>query len=127
MRSERVKLAWVVAVVALSACSATASSSSQPTAVPTPNPTASPQPLTREQAIAAARGFAPAPASAVVFRAEAGPFGKFEANPNGKMSPPPADHWVWRIDFRDSGGIISGAIIDYVTGALVDSYIGIPN
>jgi hypothetical protein len=91
----------------------------------TPSP--SPTPLTKEEAIAVARGLAGAPPSAVVFRADAGPFGQFEPDPNGKMSPPPADHWVWRVDFRDSGGIISGAIIDYVTGAPVDSYRGIPN
>jgi hypothetical protein len=85
------------------------------------------QPLSKEQAIAAARGFAAVPQSAVVVRAEAGPFGLFVANPNGKMSPPPADHWVWLIDFRDSGGIIRGVIIDYISGALVESVIGIPN
>ncbi len=107
--------------------SGVSASRAEPSASATPNPSASLQPLTREQAIAVARGFAGAPASAVVFRAEAGPFGQFDPNPNGKMSPPPADHWVWRIDFRDSGGIISGAIIDYVTGAPVDAYIGIPN
>lgn len=78
-------------------------------------------PLTKEQAIAVARRIAAAPASAVVFRAEAGPFGQFDPDPNGKMSPPPADHWVWRIDFRDSGGIISGAIIDYISGAPVET------
>jgi hypothetical protein len=102
-------------------------SSADPSPSPTPYPTASLQPLSKEQAIAAARGFAGVPPSAAVFKADAGPFGQFEPNPNGKMSPPPADHWVWRVDFRDSGGNISGAIIDYVTGALVDSYKGIPN
>jgi hypothetical protein len=85
------------------------------------------QPLTKQQAIAVARRIAGAPADAVVFRAEAGPFRRFDTNPNGKMSPPPADHWVWRIEFRDAGGIISGAIIDYISGALVETYIGIPN
>jgi hypothetical protein len=85
------------------------------------------QPLSKEVAIAAARGFAAVPPSAVVVKAEAGPFGRFEPNPNGKMSPPPADHWVWHVQFRDSGGIISGAIIDYISGALVETYIGIPN
>ena len=105
----------------------TSPSSAEPSSSATPNPSASLQPLTREQAIAVARRIAGAPASAVLFRAEAGPFGQFDANPNGKMSPPPADHWVWRIDFRDSGGIISGAIIDYVTGTLVETYRGIPN
>jgi hypothetical protein len=89
--------------------------------------TISPQPLTSEQAIAAARGFAGVPPSAVVSRAEAGPFGQFEPDPNGKMSPAPADKWVWLIEFRDSGGITSGVIIDYVSGALVDTYRGIPN
>jgi hypothetical protein len=107
--------------------SRTAPSSAQSPPSATPNPTASLPPLTKEQAIAAARGFAGVPASAVVFKAEAGPFSQFDANPNGKMSPPPADHWVWRIDFRDSGGITSGAIIDYVSGALIEVSLGIPN
>ena len=107
--------------------SGTSPSSAEPSSSATPNPSASLQPLTREQAIAAARGFAGAPPSAVVFKAEAGPVGQFDANPNGKMSLPPADHWVWRIEFRDSSGNISGAIIDYVTGALVETYRGIPN
>lgn len=107
--------------------SGTARSSAQPSSSATPNPTASLQPLTREQAIAVARGFAGVPPSAVVFKAEAGPFGQFDANPNGKMSPPPADHWVWHIEFGDSGGIMSGAIIDYVSGALVETYKAIPN
>jgi len=102
-------------------------SSAEPTSSAMPKPTASLQPLTKEQAIAVARGFAGVPPSAVVFKAEAGPFGQFDADPNGKMSPPPADHWVWSIEFGDSGGIMSGAIIDYVTGALVESYKAIPN
>ncbi|MGZ6801349.1 MAG: hypothetical protein ACXVGR_16265 [Mycobacteriaceae bacterium] len=87
-----------------------------------PYPPASLPPLTREQAIAAARGFAGVPPSAVVVSAEAGPFGQFEPNPNGKMSPPPADHWVWSIAFANSD-----AIIDYVTGALIETTRWIAN
>jgi hypothetical protein len=105
----------------------TSPASAEPSSSATPNPTASLQPLTKEQAIAVARGFAGVPPSAVVFKAEAGPFAQFDANPNGKMSPPPADHWVWHIEFGDSGGIMSGAIIDYVSGALVETYRAIPN
>lgn len=92
-----------------------------------PSPTASLQPLTREQAIAVARGLAGVSPSATVVSVEAGPFGRFEPNPNGKMSPPPADHWVWRIAFGGSGASNSGAIIDYVTGALVYVFMAIPN
>ncbi len=93
----------------------------------TAKPTASPQPLSKEQAIAAARRFAGVPPSAVVVKAEAGPFGQFDPNPNGKMSPPPADHWVWYIEFRDAAGLVASAIIDYVSGALVETVRGIPN
>ena len=85
------------------------------------------RPLSKAQAIAIARGFAAVPPDAVVVRAESGPFGLFDANPNGKMSPPPADHWVWLIDFGDSGGISRRVIIDYVSGALVENVIGITN
>jgi hypothetical protein len=107
--------------------SGTSPSSAEPSSSATANPTASLQPLSKEQAVAAARGFAGVPPSALVFKAEAGPFGQFDANLNGKMSPPPADAWVWRVEFRDSGGIIAGAIIDYVTGALIEAYKGLPN
>lgn len=85
-------------------------------------------PLTKDEAIAAARGFAGVSPSATVVSAEAGPFGQFDPNPNGKMSPPPADHWVWRIQFRDAGtNIVAGAIIDYATGALIEVSLGVPN
>jgi hypothetical protein len=99
----------------------------EPSASASANPAASLQPLTREQAIAAARGFVGASPSAVVVSAEAGPFAQFEPNPNTKVSPPPADRWVWDIEFREPNGIGQGAIVDYVTGALVEASIGIPN
>ena len=83
----------------------------EPSASPTASPAASPQPLTREQAIATARGFAGVPPSAVVFKAEAGPFAQFEPDPNGKMSPPPPDRWVWYVVFRESDGMSSSASI----------------
>ena len=83
--------------------------------------------LTKEQAIAAARVFAGVSPSTVVVSAEAGPFGRFEPSPNGKMSPPPADHWVWRIVFANSEAIDSEAIIDYVSGALIEVSTGIGN
>ena len=111
------------------------SGTARSSAVPSPSSPASPTasvvpsvaPLTKDEAIAAARGYAGVSASAAVVSAEAGPFGQFDPNPNGKMSPPSADHWVWRIEFRDSGAMISGAIIDYVTGALVEVFRAIPN
>jgi hypothetical protein len=85
-------------------------------------------PLTKDEAIIAARGFAGVSPSATVDSAEAGPFGQFEPDRNDKVSQPPADHWVWDVQFRDAGtNIVAGAIIDYVTGALVDIYLGIPN
>jgi hypothetical protein len=98
----------------------------QPSASATTSAAASLQPLTREEAIAAARVFAGA-ATAVVVGAEAGPFAQFDASPNPKMSPPPAGHWVWHIAFRDSSGNYSDAIIDYVTGALVETSRTIAN
>lgn len=99
----------------------------EPSASATANPSASLQPLSREQAIAVARRIAGASPSAVVVSAEAGPFAQFEPNPNTKMSPPPADRWVWYVVFRESAEISRGAITDYVTGALVESSIGITN
>jgi hypothetical protein len=99
----------------------------EPSASATTNPSASLQPLGREQAIAVARRIAGAPLSAVVVSAEAGPFAQFDPSPNAKMSPPPADHWVWHIEFHDSDGTGWGAIIDYVTGGFVEASIGITN
>jgi hypothetical protein len=97
----------------------------------TTSPTPSPRiPLTREQAIATARGVAGAQlglAAVVVVSAEAGPFAQFEPDPNGKMSPPPPDRWVWYVVFHESDGMSSSAIIDYVTGAVVEFSIGIAN
>ena len=113
----------LLGVVLVAGCNA---ASVEPSASATASAAASLQHLTREEAIAAARVFAGA-ATALVVGAEAGPFAQFDPSPNAKMSPPPADRWVWQIEFRDSGGMISGAIIDYISGALVDSYRGIPN
>jgi hypothetical protein len=99
----------------------------EPSGSATVSAAASLQPLTRDEAISAARVFAGAPPSAVVVGAEAGPFAQFEPSPNAKMSPPPADQWVWHVEFRDSSGIYSDAIIDYLTGALVETSRAITN
>jgi hypothetical protein len=99
----------------------------EPSASATANAAASLQPLTKEEAIAAARPFAGAPPSAVVVSAEAGPFGQFDPDRNTKVSLPPADQWVWLVEFRDSGEVSSDVIIDYVTGALVETIRGIAN
>jgi hypothetical protein len=122
--ASRGRAGLLLGVVLIAGCGG---ASVEPSASATPTAAASLQPLTREEAIAAARRVAGASPSAVVASAEAGPFSQFEPNPNGKMSPPPADHWVWDIVFRESDEISRGAIIDYVTGALVETSIGITN
>jgi hypothetical protein len=98
----------------------------EPSASATASAAASLQPLTKEEAIAAARPFAGAPPSDVV-SAEAGPFGQFDPDRNAKASLPPADKWVWFVEFRDSGEVSSAVIIDYVTGALVETIRAIAN
>ena len=99
----------------------------EPSASVTANATASLQPLTREEAIAAAGPFAGAPPSAVVVRTEAGPFGQFDPDRNARSRfrrPTSGSGSSSSVILARSG---SAVIIDYVTGALVETIKGITN
>ena len=83
--------------------------------------------LTRDDAIAAARQFAPMGESAPVLSADQGPFGRFDPDPNLKASPPPPDHLVWRVAFAPPGQPSQSVILDYYSGALIEVRTAIAN
>lgn len=77
--------------------------------------------LSRDDAVATARQFAGVGAATPTVDAESGPFSQFEPDPNQKNSPPSPDHLVWRVGFASSDTTERIVIIDYYTGALIQT------
>jgi hypothetical protein len=138
-------LALVVAVTVLAACqagSAPATATGAPSITDQPvikgsatagatgpeNPgeaSRSPLPITRDRAVAIARVLGVHTETSPLVSATAGPFQDFDAAPGGKVAELP-NAWVWAVKFRVSNSTDAFVILDYYTGALVETGLAKP-
>ncbi len=112
--------AMLVATALLAGCG-----SAPPSASPVPTAAATPSGMTRERAIAVARGAAPRYANADVLSAEVGAFGDLvSAFTAQRFSPvPTSDRLVWKVTLGDqpspTGGQGADVIIDFWDGRVI--------
>lgn len=105
--------------------STTATADTPPPEAVSGAPASSRLPLSRDAAIAIARGLGIHTATSPLLSATVGPFHQFGPAPNGKISEP-ADAQVWQVVFAASATSTAFVILDGYTGALVETGLGVP-